>query len=126
MVSLSPSGDVSSFFFKFPSPRSVNLPSRMTSTTQTLQAHNLPPSVATLSDIDYSNFFDLDMYLQDSTSEVMGLGVEKLSPKLANEETQEPPTEDSQETKKISVQQTPTPLIQVWPNHCSQKLAPKN
>lgn len=149
-VSPSPSnGDITSFFFKFPSLGSVNLLSRMTSTTQTLQAHDFPFSFETLWNIDFSN---VGAYPQDSTSEVMDLGVEELSSKFANEETQEPPTEDSQETKKTSLalsgtghptidiggssmEQTSTPLIQacpdrageiaaeVWPNYCSQKLA---
>jgi hypothetical protein len=121
MVSLPPSnGDITSFFFNFPSLRSVNLPSRMTSTTQALEAYDFPLSFDTLWDIDFSNFVGLD------TSEVMDLGVEELCPKFENEETQEPPTEDSQETKKTSVDLSGTgnPTINIGGSTMEQTLGP--
>jgi hypothetical protein len=132
MVSLpSSNGDITSFFFNFPSLRSVNLPSRMTTTTQTLEAYDFPLSFETLWDMDFSDFVGLD------TSEVMDLGVEEPCSKFENEETQEPPTEDSQETKKMlfdlsgtgnptidisgsTMEQTPGPLIQACPESAEE------
>ena len=98
----------------------------MTSTTQTLEAHDFPLSFETLWDIDFSNCFDLDACLQGSTSEVMDLGVEELCPRFENEETQEPPTEDSQETKKTSVDLSGTgnPTIDIGGSTMEQTLGP--
>lgn len=103
----------------------------MTSTTQTLEAHDFPPSLKNLWDIDFSDFFDLDACLQGSNSEIMELSVDELCSKFTNEETQEPATEDSQEAKTShdlsgtqnptidiggsTTEQTPGPLIQACP-----------